>query len=70
MKQLYDASVMTITLAVSSLIQLIYQSPTQYLLAAETIVAIVLLCSNLITVNLSSSIGARRTTLKYFLVVP
>src|SRR5271168_4258304 len=65
MEQLYDSSVMTTTLAVSSLVQLIYQSRTQYWVAAETIVAIVLLGSESITVNLSS-IRAHRITLKYF----
>ena len=64
MEQLYDSAVMTITIAVSSLIQLLYQSSTQYLLVAEAIVAIGLLCSNLTSVNLSS-IRAYRITLMY-----
>jgi len=58
-----------IALAVSSLIQLIYQFPTQYLLAAETSIAIVLLSPNLITDHLSSSIRVNRITFRYLLVV-
>src|SRR5271156_1244816 len=69
MEQLYDSTVVAIALAVSNLIQLIYQFPTQYLLAAETIVAIFVLTPNLITDRLSSSIRVNRITLRYLLVV-